>query len=642
MLNQTHFYRVLVALLCIVMLASCAVIPSLSDKSTTAIEQAEKLAKQGKSIKAAQIYWQQAMRVSSPQRERLQLLAVETVLAPETLPIAKKYQVRLNERQLRGELLVSKRLADAKISILDGQPDAALTALPLKLADVAPSLAPAVLELRARAQLSLGQTLESVTTRILLDARLTDLNDKQTNHQEIWQSLVDARSEQIGLWSQQSVDPQLKGWLTLAYISKTSPSEIDNLKQQLSTWQQQFPGHPAGETAFSLILKDWQALQLKPDRIAVMLSLRGQYSAITNAILTGILAAYYTDGTSDEKPVIQLYDLGETSQNVQDIYARAVDEGADVIIGPLNKQAAVQLSQLPEFPVPVLSLNYSDKHLSPTSNFYQFGLLPEHEATQAADRSYWDGYKKAIVFTPRGEWGNRLSEAFKERFELLGGRVLAAEHYQPRATDFSTLIKHALLLDQSEQRYQNLKQRLNRDIKFEPSRRPDADVVFLAASPRQARLLHPQFKFHYASDLPVYATSHIYSGRENPLLDRDLNEVFYCDMPWIMSTENPHPELRKTIDKLFPGASRQLPRLIALGIDAYRLIPFLKRLAARPSERYSGLTGNLSMNDSRQIFRELKWARFVSGKPQVMDTVRATSSTQGAIDETNRAILTTP
>ncbi len=615
-------------------------IPSVSDKSTEAIAQAEQLAKQGKPADAAEIYWQQAMVLSSPQREQLQLRAIEAVLAPETLTLAKSYQARLNESRFTGELLVSKRLADAKIALLEGNPNSALNALSPELTKLEPSITPELLELRARAQLALGQILKSVHTRIQREAQLTDLDEQQTNHQAIWQSLMHASSERIGLWAHQSSDPQLKGWLTLAYISKTSPSELDNLRQQFNIWQQQFPGHPAGATAFSLILKDWKALQLEPERIAILLSLRGKYRAISSAILTGILAAYYADDTSQKKPVIQVYDLGDAPQNAQALYTRAVTEGADIIIGPLHKQAVIQLSQMAEFPVPVLSLNYSETHLGSKPNFYQFGLLPEHEAIQVADRTYLDGYQNAIVFAPKGEWGSRLLNAFKDRIELLGGRVLAAEHYEPRATDFSGLIRRALLLDQSERRYRSLKQRTKRDIKFEPSRRPDAEMVFLVASPRQARLLRPQFKFHYASDFPVYATSHIFSGRENPAIDRDLNEVLYCDIPWILSTDNPQTELRKKIDKLFPEASGRLPRLTALGIDAYRLIPFLKRLAARPSERYSGLTGNLSMNDSHRIFRELKWARFVRGKPQLLDGIRTKSLPRGEFDETDKSTLT--
>lgn len=626
MLNKNYLFRILAIMLFTLMLSSCAMTSFMSDKSTEAIEQANELAKQGKLAKAAEIYWQQATHLSSPQRQRLRLLALETVLTPETLALAKKYQASLDESRFQGELLVNKRIADARLAMLAEQPKLALTALPPTLVKLAPNSSPKILELQARAQLALDQILESVATRIRLDAELTDLSIQRNNNLAIWEALEKTSSEQIEFWTQQNLDPRLRGWLTLAYISKTSPPELDALKQQLESWQQQYVGHPARATAFPLILKDWQALQLKPERIAVILSLSGKYSAISTAIMSGILTAYYTDNTSDKKPVIQIYDLGDKPQNVQNIYAHAVNEGAEIIIGPLHKQAVARLSQMPELPIPVLSLNYADKKLDSPANLYQFGLLPEHEATQVADRSSWDGYTQAIAFVPKGVWGNRLLEAFRERFELLGGKVIATEHYEPRSTDFSALIKRALLLNQSENRYHSLTNLLQRDIKFEPSRRPDADMVFLAASPRQARLLRPQFDFHYASDLPVYATSHIYAGLGNPSVDRDLNQVIYCDMPWTLGTENPEPELHNKIDKLFPNESRRLPRLTALGIDAYRIIPNLKRLAARPDEYYSGLTGNLSMNDSRRIFRELKWARFVNGTPQVLNDFTATNT----------------
>jgi outer membrane PBP1 activator LpoA protein len=126
-------------------------------------------------------------------------------------------------------------------------------------------------------------------------------------------------------------------------------------------------------------------------------------------------------------------------------------------------------------------------------------------------------------------------------------------------------------------------------------------------------------RFHYASELPVYATSHIYTAVEDVTADRDIDGVIYCDMPWTLEGANPSPALRARLDRMFPQESRQLPRLMALGFDAYRIIYYLKRLADRPYERYAGLTGDLHMDDLGRIHRELKWGRFVDGRPSVLN-----------------------
>jgi hypothetical protein len=54
---------------------------------------------------------------------------------------------------------------------------------------------------------------------------------------------------------------------------------------------------------------------------------------------------------------------------------------------------------------------------------------------------------------------------------------------------------------------------------------------------------------------------------------------------------------------------------MALGVDSYRLIPYLPRLSAKSYEHFEGVTGNLSLDEDRQIHRQLNWARFIKGIP---------------------------
>ena len=157
---------------------------------------------------------------------------------------------------------------------------------------------------------------------------------------------------------------------------------------------------------------------------------------------------------------------------------------------------------------------------------------------------------------------------------------------------------------------------LHENLKFEPRRRQDVDFIFLAAFPRQARLIRPQLKFHYAGNIPVYATSHIYSGKRNRHADRDMDDIIFEDIPWVLYTPNNTPPLQKNIDQLWPEESDQYTRLFAMGIDAYNLIPHLNHLKSYSYERYNGETGILSLDEYHRIFRQLSWARFRNGIPR--------------------------
>lgn len=609
----------ILALLITLGLTSCAIGPPAPDELALAHDQAGILLSQGQPQEAAEIYWRQAQLSSTSAREELQLLALETVLTQQTLGRAQHYRAMLDETRFQGELLVRKRLAEARLALLEDNPEAALAALPSALEDLAPKRTHQVLQLRADALQASGQVLQSTETRVELDRQLPDTEAQRTNRQAIWQSLQGVDVTQLQQWTQQSTEPVLKGWLELAYIGQTSPDQITDLQRQLNDWQKSYPNHPADLIATQKILSQWQELHFRPHKIAVILPFSGRYASIAKTLMIGISTAYYADHEHQPNTaVLQTYDLGDQPQNIQKLYEQAVAEGAEVVIGPLQKLALTRLMRITELPVPVLSLNYTDSDIPPPANLYQFGLLPEDEAKQVAERAILDGRQHAVVLTPTGAWGSRLAETFTERFEILGGVVLKTEHYQPGGSDYSAPIKRAMLLDESQQRYRTLQETLNRKIKFEPHRRQDVDMVFVAAHPRQARLLRPQLRFHYASDLAVYATSHVYSGELDPKADQDINGVIYCDIPWNLDELNPRPDLRTSIEESFPDLGRKLPRLMALGLDAYRLLPHLKRLAARPHARYAGLTGNLSLNESRRMFRGMNWARFTKGQPKAI------------------------
>lgn len=583
-------------------------------------DRAVELLAQGDLKGAAAMFWEQAETAQSPRREDLQLRAVEAVLTPETLPLAKQYLNAVLQKDLWGPSLVRARIAQAKIALLEEQPHVALAALPPGIGLATPQYEIQVEDLRAQALLASGRILESARARASLATKLSDPRALEANRQKLWEALGQASDQEVLRWAEEATDDKLRGWLELAYIAKTSPSSLESFDRQVDAWRKRYPGHPAGRETIAQLRKDWRSLQLRPRRIAVMLPLTGAYGGVAEAVLTGFMAAHYIGDEASGKLTIEIYDLGDNGAAAWEVYTRAVEDGAELVIGPLDKEGVAALARRQDLPVPVLSLNYTEEVNDPPENLYEFGLLPEDEARQAAERASLAGHDTALALAPEGEWGERLLDAFRARFEALGGTVLDANRYDPEATDYSVSIKDVLGIDASEQRYQQLRAALKRDIQFEPHRRPDADMIFMVALPQQARLLRPQLKFHYAADLPVYATSHIYTGIEDAATDRDIDGVIYCDMPWTLKGANPNPELRARLDNLFPQESQQLPRLTALGFDAYRLIPYLKRLAARPYERYAGLTGNLHMDENGRIHRELKWAQFVNGEPRVMDS----------------------
>src|SRR5690606_12908739 len=159
--------------------------------------------------------------------------------------------------------------------------------------------------------------------------------------------------------------------------------------------------------------------------------------------------------------------------------------------------------------------------------FYQFSLSPEGEAEQAAIKAFKEGYRFAGVITPQNKWGERVQEAFTQRWHELGGRVVSSAKLKPEY-DQSQTISQLMNVDDSQKRSLKVKNMLVEKVSIQPRRRQDIDVVVLIAPAAQARLVKPLLEFYFAGNLPVYATSSVYQGQENPKKDRDMNGIVFC------------------------------------------------------------------------------------------------------------------
>ncbi len=626
--RQSHFFLkqtaliILISILTGLLLSSCADFPLNAEnvfKTSGSVQtrKAEKLLAAGEYQQAAAIFWAEAETKASPQKEALQIRAAEAVLQSETKLQAQQYLSAIDESTLNQDLYVRKRVANAELALLNGQPQIALDAAPEKLINLSEKYNPHLLAVRAKALNSAGKTRQSIETRIVLNNYLRKPNQLKKNNELIWQSLLNTNNTELNSWSNINDNPELAAWISLVAIQK-SPHEnqasIDNAVQQ---WRQRFTKHRIPNHIIDSINQDYATFHIAPNKIALLLPLTGRYNKVAEAIYSGITTAREFGEAFNPPPELIIYDTGDDTTSAVSYYRRAINEGADFIIGPFQKDAVRTLASQGTLPVPTLSLNYAD-HLTGAQNLYQFGLLPEDEAKQVAERVSFENKGAALVLVPESEWGTRLLTAFTNRFHELGGSVIQSERYNPQNADYSVAIKSLLQLNQSEQRKRTVQSIIKAEVEFEPRRRQDADFVFIAASPQQARLLRPQLSYHYASDLPVYATSHIFTGNENISADQDINGITYCDVPWILSDDPSMALLKDSLDLQSTSSASRLPRLAALGIDAYQVIPHLQRLAANEFDRFEGATGKLSIDSQNRIYRELIWAKFEKGQPMTL------------------------
>jgi len=584
-------------------------------------ERGEALLAQQRPLAAVRVYRRLAERAEPDAQLRWELRIVEVLFEADHPELALAWHRRIEGRPAPPELMTRKRLADARAAVERRQGVRALRLLPLITSETPDDVRARILAIRADAYGVSGQPVRAFHARLARTQYLETDEARRANDDAIWALLQSVPADRLGeLAKRDDVSDRVRGWAELAQAVRRSRLGERGIKSALADWRSSYPNHPA--QALSRDLEDRVLEQFKyPEKVALLLPLTGELGEPAKAIRDGLLAAYYDQPDYVTRPRVAIYDTGDEGATVKAAYDRAVDEGAGFVVGPLAKDGVRALAARDALEVPVLTLNYTGSSTSAEgrpSALYQFGLLPEDEARQAAEAATQNGHFNALALTPSGDWGRRMHEAFHGRFDELGGQTLEHARYNARATDYGRPIRRLLNLDASSGRNRRLESTIDRDVVFEPRRRQDVEVIFAPSMAKQARLIKPQLEFHRAADIPVYATSHAFTGAPDRGADFDVNGLNFTETPWViegLAHLGRGDGLHARVARAWPQRHERMPRLYALGIDAFSLLPHLGRLGDDETAGLAGRTGRLTLDSDNEVHRQLQWARFVQGVP---------------------------
>lgn len=608
------FGRSALLLICALILSACATTDFGGFGGESGEQRARTLAENGRHDDAAGAYIGLATNVGGIERDRLTLLAVEQWLFARDGRRARN-ALRTVATPAGGELLWLWSADSAALALWDGNPDEALAILePLSGQPLRDDHRTRVEALRADAWFQKGDPLRAVDLYIQRENWLDDERSIEANRQRLWTGLMVANVQDLRDASSVTNDSTIRGWLTLAALANSTGQQGIGWGNGLIRWQDEYIDHPAIVVLSDLSLPEDSLLNY-PRQIAILLPLSGNSEAAGNAVKNGFLGAYFSAVSGvDSEQQIRIYDVNAEG-GVVGAYSDAVLNGAEFVVGPLLRRNVAELASELLLPVPVLSLNYlADDRPSPPG-FFQFALAPEDEAASAAQRAIENDAVRAIALVPANDWGRRMVTSFATEFEGLGGELLEYRSYEQNSQDFSFEIENVLALSQSVQRYQRLRANIGGPLQFDPRRRQDVDLVFLAADAKAGRLIKSQLKFHYAGDLPVYSTSFIYSmdGRS----DADLNGVMFADAPWVVAPPAWIADYPEVYGEFWP-AEKRLTRLHAMGYDAYNLVGELFNSRNFPMDEIVGATGRLFLTTDGRVHRKLAWAQFERGQPTAL------------------------
>lgn len=362
----------------------------------------------------------------------------------------------------------------------------------------------------------------------------------------------------------------------------------------------------------------------RPLTIAVLMPQDGSpFMAAAKIVCNGLTAASKTSGQAAEILLIE----ATSSASLDNQLEAAIASGADVVVGPLERNAVTELAYRESLPLPTVALNVPSQALSGAApeNLIMMSVSTESEANYiaglaakalpAASERY--GEAKVAIITSSDAWEQRIAEAFEQTlahanvsYEVIEVTDETLPTLQKRTEPTLTEEEESDFQAKKAQAYKDypagttaLKRRIaainaERRAKIATSE-PPFQAALLALDAQSASLvrnrLHQQMR--------IWATSASNPGdpRESSTasaLAYDLDKMVFSDCPIVVRYDAQGFTARFESAMPYSLAAK---RLFALGADAYELA----RLWSSKEQRiqFDGETGHLTLD--RQLSPEV-------------------------------------
>jgi hypothetical protein len=449
--------------------------------------------------------------------------------------------------------------------------------------------------------------------------------NKSTEH-ILWQWFLKSSKDAQNTMGSNSVF--MRPYLALANILEDESLTDSSRQQAIGFWRLQHPTHP-----LSIDLPNgvtgYLAQSLNDVRnIAVLLPLSGRVQVQGDAIKQGIMTAYFAkleninaNDPGQAIPNIRFLDTG--SDHDAFVSPAITPEGLmqyDIVIGPLLRE---HVSLVKDFNLPDSMLVYlnrlsteapmteSAKSTSDTSAKVYFALAPEDEATQLANLMKKQGIRTPIIISNGSSLSRRMIDTFNQQWIALNG---LDEIKLPKIVTFSDNkglrigITAALDVLQSQRRISQMTSLTTETVHSVTRNRRDVDAFVVFALPQQVELLNPiieaSISLFTERTIPVFATSYSYQHQLNNNSIRDLRNLVFVDMPFLMPAQR-DSALALQVDDIWNNPPSSFLRLFAFGYDAFQFSEKMQQLAYFSHTDLKGLSGKLTVNDQRQVTRSL-------------------------------------
>lgn len=363
-------------------------------------------------------------------------------------------------------------------------------------------------------------------------------------------------------------------------------------------------------------------------KIAVLLPLTGRLSSQGEAIKQGLLTAYLEkvqqakENNNQYDTSIDFIDTG-SFDTLKSSVSNEMLASYDTIIGPLLRSHVNAINSMKLSNTKKLLLNKNSILNSSDINVRNlvgtFSLSPEQEAAQIVALMRDQNILNPVLISDNASISKRMVDAFMKSWA--SSKLNDTNYFAPQIITYEDNkgmrvgITSALDVLQSQRRIKQLTN-LTQDRLISVTRnRRDVDAFVVFARPDDVELINPiiesSISLFSEKQLPVFASSYSYDHKQNKNSQRDLRNLIFIDMPWLLPSGR-ETQLSNQVDILFNQPPSTFLRLFAFGYDSLSIADNLAKLTTFDHMNHQGLSGILSANEQNELIRQLDYIQ-ISG-----------------------------
>ena len=408
--------------------------------------------------------------------------------------------------------------------------------------------------------------------------QLADAENQLAIEYTIWQTLQSQFNSPSAIaLLENSPEPGLKSWASLL----NALQQPGLFKRQALQDLNEFEDSALYQSHLIQALQ-WRFKNQQPVRqLGVLLPFTGKYQHIGQQIRNGLLKAYMV---SDQSIALKFYDSGNIEQVLAQYYL-AKKEGADLVIGPLSKEAIAQFEG--QNIHDIIALNSSDDKA-----FKSFNFRTQSEGMQITQHLAKNAFSRIGILSSENPRDMSTAQDLLSQWLMDETHQAVLHPYSLNKLNLRKALGGLINEENSQARYNNLRWLLGEKLEFFPRTRKDLQAIVLVGKVDQVAVFHPQFEF-FLLDMPVYATSNLTPNNlHNIERNKDLGKVIFPTIPAVFSANALNSDLE------------------AFGWDSFILASQLHNLAPNLCLN-QGQSGILYLN-GQEINKKLIWAQYTA------------------------------